>query len=147
MPRTKMSHVFALCLAPFVIGFLNSAASAQTTALDVPAQGIIAAPRGERILMLLNLQSDREKLRAMSAEDASATLVETGKRYAFATLNDERYRGSYTTVEVIFAFVANMDEYNRPNYGGMVKLGTVSYQREESAVKVVSTNLDPGLIK
>lgn len=74
-------------------------------------------------------------------------MVETGRRYALAVLNDERYRGGYSTAEVIFAFVANMDEYNRPNYGGMVRIGTVSYQREDAGLKVVSTQLDAGVIR
>lgn len=68
-----MLRVFVMCLAPFVISLSVSVASAQTKALEVPEQSIIAAPRGERILMLINLQADREKLRAMSTEDASST--------------------------------------------------------------------------
>lgn len=146
-PSSRILRVFFMCLAPFVVSLSVSTASAQTKALDVPEKSIVAAPRGERILMMLNLQADREKLRAMSAEDASATLVETGRRYATAVLNDERYRASYSVAEVIFAFVVNMDEYNRPNYGGMVRVGTVSYQREEAGLKVVSTQLDTSTIR
>jgi hypothetical protein len=136
-----------VCFATLLIGGSASVASAQTKALDVPEKNIVAAPRGERLLVLLNLQPDRDKLRAMSAEDASGTLIETGKRYASDILNSDRYRGQYKTAEVIFAFVVDMDEYSRPNYGGMVRIGTVSYQREEAGLKVVSTQLDTGVIR
>lgn len=133
--RARLLHVLVVYLVALGIGLSTSVASAQTKALDVPEKNIVAAPRGERLLVLLNLQPDRDKLRAMSAEDASATLIETGKRYAADILNSDRYRGQYKTAEVIFAFVVDMDEYSRPNYGGMVRVGTVSYQREEAGLR------------
>ncbi|QOZ32098.1 hypothetical protein XH92_10680 [Bradyrhizobium sp. CCBAU 53421] len=135
------------CLMTFFVSLPMSVATAQTTkALDVARSNIVAAPRGERLLMLLNLQPDRDKLRALSADEVNSTLVETGKRYATEMLSDERYK-SYATVEVIFAFVTSMDEYARPNYGGMVKIGTVSFKREGAEISVTANNLDPKTIR
>ena len=136
------------CLMTFVVALPMSGVSAQTSpkALDVARSNIVAAPRGERLLMLLNLQPDRDKLRALPADDVNSTLVETGKRYVSELLNDERYR-SYSTVEVIFTLVTSMDEYARPNYGGMVRIGTVSFKREGTDISVTATNLDPKTLR
>jgi len=136
------------CLMTFFVALPMSGASAQTPpkALDVARSNIVAAPRGERLLMLLNLQPDRDKLRALPADDVNSTLVETGKRYVSELLNDERYR-SFSTVEVIFALVTSMDEYARPNYGGMVRIGTVSFKREGTDISVTATNLDPKTLR
>ncbi|GIQ79047.1 hypothetical protein BraRD5C2_74990 [Bradyrhizobium sp. RD5-C2] len=143
----RMWKPLLACLMTFFVALPMSGVSAEAPkALDVARSNIVAAPRGERLLMLLNLQPDRDKLRALPADDVNSTLVETGKRYVSELLNDERYR-SFSTVEVIFALVTSMDEYARPNYGGMVRIGTVSFKREGTDISVTATNLDPKTLR
>ena len=142
--KPVMKCFILACLAAnvaFSCGVVMAQAPAIPRHIDVLSANIIAAPRGEKLLMLLNLQPQRSELRGMSDADIQAVATETGKRQAQELLNEERYKGKFTTVDVIFAYVSSMDEYNRPNFGGMLRLGTATFAFENDKLNLKASDL------
>lgn len=129
-----------MCL-PISPGF-----AAEGTSLTLEKRNVVAAPRSGKIMVLLALQEHRDKLRGLSQPDAERLLGETAKRYLTETFGNERYR-EVNNAEVIFAFVDNMDEYNRPNFGGMKRIGTAGFQREARSLKQLSLQVDMTVLK
>jgi len=126
---------------------LSHAYAAEDAPLTLDKRNVVAAPRSGKIVMLLALQEHREKLRGLPQADAERLLGETAKRYLTETFNNERYRQGFDNADVIFAFVDNMDEYNRPNFGGMKRVGTATFQREAGSLKQLSLQIDINALK
>jgi hypothetical protein len=137
-------------LAGAVLGLvaLPSLVLAQAAApLDVPAKSIIAAPREGRIVILVDVNAHKAWLLARPEDARKAALVATATHYALQTLQSGKFDAKLTDAEVIVAMIENMDEYNRPNFGGMVRLGTVTVRRAGDKVEVVAETIQPGLVK
>jgi hypothetical protein len=115
--------------------------------LEVPAKSIVAAPREGRILILVDVYSHKSWLLSKSDDARKAALIATATHYATQTLQSGRFDAKINDAEVIVAMIENMDEYNRPNYGGMLRLGTVTIRRAADSIQVVGETLQPGLVK
>lgn len=145
MPFSPTMRALVLVGALFAASGAGSAAAlaqAATKALELAETNIIAAPRGEKLLMLINLEPQRNALKAMQDAAINDVLSETGKAQAGRILDQERNRGKYAVVDVIFAFVSSMDEYNRPNFGGMTRLGTATFRKSDQSVALEKMDLN-----
>lgn len=132
--------LLALCAA--------SAVQAQVVKpLEVAAKSLIAAPREGRILMLVDLQAHKKLLIEQLEPARKAAVLATALHYGTQTLQSGRFDASLNKVEVIVAMVENMDEYARPNYGGMLRLGTVTVQRTGDKFDVIEETLQVGNLK
>jgi len=109
-------------------------------ALELAPSNVIGAPRGTKFLMLLNLQQYRATLVSMSDADFEKTLAETAKAQVKKLIEAGSNKSNSKDFEVIFAFVTNMDEYNRPNFGGMIRLGNaiVEINSGDPTIKSIS---------
>lgn len=135
-------------LSSALLAGLQSAALAQAPApLQVTESNVIAAPRGERLLMLINLEPQRAALKGMTDAAVKEVLTETGKAQATRILTLAQYQGKFASVETIYAYVTSMDEYNRPNFGGMTRLGTASFKKSGQAVELDKIDLNLQLFK
>jgi hypothetical protein len=122
-------------------------AQGATKALELAETNIIAAPRGEKLLMLINLEPQRATLKSMQDNAINDVLSATGKAQAARILDLERNRGKFAVVDVVFAFVSSMDEYNRPNFGGMTRLGTATFRKSDQSVVLEKMDLNFSLFK
>jgi hypothetical protein len=138
--------VGALCPA---CGVIPATALAQGAAkpLELAESNIIAAPRGEKLLMLINLEPQRGALKSMQDNAINDVLSATGKAQAARILDLERNRGKFAVVDVVFAFVSSMDEYNRPNFGGMTRLGTATFRKADQTVALEKIDLNFSLFR
>lgn len=131
----------SLCLLAALLQPLAPAAS-QTpgVALELAPSNVIGAPRGSKFLMLLNLQQYRATLTSMSDADFEKTLAETAKAQVKRLIEAGSNKSNSKDFEVIFAFVTNMDEYNRPDFGGMARLGSaiVELNSRDPIIKSIS---------
>jgi hypothetical protein len=135
-------------LSSALLAGLQSAALAQAPApLPVTESNVIAAPRGERLLMLINLEPQRAALKGMTDAAVKDVLTETGKAQAARILTLAQYQGKFASVETIYAYVTSMDEYNRPNFGGMTRLGTASFKKSGQTVELDKIDLNLQLFK
>jgi hypothetical protein len=145
MSRPILAGIFALISTAII--FLPDRLGAEPQYLEVAAKSIIAAPRGDQLLMLIDLQAHRSKLKELPEADAMAIAVETAKHYAGQTLDSTQYRDKFASVDVILAFIESMDEYNRPDAGGMTRLGMLKLKKGDSGVDVISADVDQSLFK
>lgn len=140
LPRAAIMAALALALP-----LIPSVAAAEQLLLD--KRNVVAAPRAGRVLVLLALQEHRAKLRAMGEADLKAAFADTARHYLAEIFASDRYREGFTNADVVFAFVDNMDEYNRPNFGGMTRIGSASFQRDGDALKPLSVQVMPDALK
>lgn len=144
--RRPARLLLAIMLAVTLTGAFP-AVSLAAEALALDKRNVIAAPRSGKLVMLLALQDHRAALRAMEPAAVEQILSETAKRYLTEAFGNARYREGFPNADVIFAFVDNMDEYNRPNFGGMRRIGSASFLHEAGAVKIQSVQIDMNLIR
>ena len=99
---------------------------------------IIIAPRGKRLLSLINISSYLQKFRE---EELLCRIYVTARALA-AERFDEDVDGNITSIDVIIASVENMDEYARPDYAGMRKFGTISFRPGENGPKMTHSDVE-----
>lgn len=120
----------------------ETAGPVRGAALDVPAKHIVVAPDKGKLLILLDLFPFAEQLRGKSGKEAADIATATAAKYA-DLYSAKKEHASLAETTVMIVYVKNMDEYNRPNYGGMVRHGTLTFKRDASKqMKMIESKLD-----
>jgi hypothetical protein len=114
--------------------------------LVLAPKNMVSATRAGRLLVLLDLQPQRASLVGMGADQAIARMVATAEHYANELLSSTRYH-DVQDAEVVLAFVEDMDQYNRANFAGMVRLGSVKLRRDGDKAHVTEESINRALIK
>lgn len=111
------------------------------TAIQIADKDIIAAPRNDRMLALINFAP---VIASVAKQEQPCKLTVTAAKVAaekMASSSAQRFQ----KIEVILSLVENMDEYARPNYAGMRHIGRMTFERTDGSLKLTqqSLQLDP----
>jgi hypothetical protein len=107
--------------------------------LVVSEKSRVVADKGTYILLVLDLGPNHENLTRAGA-DASDVIVATAASYAREYLAKSEF-GQVPKAVVYLISVDSMDEYNRANFDGMKKFGTLSFERREKGVVMTDNKL------
>jgi hypothetical protein len=131
-----------------LVGLLSLGASAQCGAqsdpcstskpLDVGDKNVIAAPRKDRMLALINFAGT---LPTVPKADQTCVVIATARKTAGYILSQPRSQ-EFNTIEIIVALVENMDEYARPDYSGMKQLGRLTFERVGAGMELRKQTLN-----
>jgi hypothetical protein len=94
--------------------------------------------RDSQLIILLNLQNVRVQLDRH--DDAYEKIKATAARYAKAYLAMPQYAQA-TRAVVYPVYIQSMDEYRQANFAGMVRLGTISFERAGAEISIVENKL------
>lgn len=116
--------------------------SAAASALDVPAKHVVVATDKGKLLVLIDLYPFAAQLKAKSAAEANAIAEATATRYVQQHAAAKEH-ANLPEATVMLVSVKNMDEYNRPNYGGMLRHGTLTFKRgAKNEMRLVENKID-----
>jgi hypothetical protein len=97
---------------------------------EVGDRNVIVAPRGDRLLGLINFAA---VLASAPEGERVCRMAATAQAVAAKRLADPAAQ-RFAQIELIIALVDNMDEYARPNYAGMRHLGRITFARSGEGV-------------
>jgi hypothetical protein len=105
-----------------------SAPAPAITPLQIPEKNIVTSARDGKFILLLDFNPFRQLLQSKPENEAKSIVTGTAKHYA-ELYGKKKEFASYGEVLVMVVYVKNMDEYNRPNYAGMTRHGTLLFRR------------------
>lgn len=107
--------------------------------LTVKEKHVVVAQKGSQLIILLDLNQNRTELEA-SGENAKEIVIATASYHARQNLLKPEFQFANSAV-VLIVFVESMDEYNRADYGGMKRFGTITFSKVGSEVSMSENNL------
>jgi hypothetical protein len=125
--------------------------ASQPTASAIDAQGDarqalviadghrVAAARGDHLILLLDFNPSRGELEAAGSA-ASEAIIATATKYAREYFASPEYAG-IVALDAYVVFVDSMDEYNRANYAGMKRFGTLTFARRDGDIVITDNKL------
>jgi len=131
---------FWICSTAALMPLLCLPATAQTAKnLEIAEKSRVVSNKGSFLILVLDLRSNAETLK--SAGTGSADLIiATASKYAKDYLSKTEYN-TVPKVVVYLISVDSMDEYNRANFNGMKRFGTLTFERKGEAVDLVENKL------
>ena len=115
------------------------AAQATPTTLTIAEKNRVAAPKESEMILLLDFYPNKPALLAAGA-GATPLIEATAEKYAGEYLAKAEYK-AIPKVIVYVVFVDSMDEYNRQNFSGMKRFGTLTYERSGAGIKRTENKL------
>lgn len=133
---------YILLLVCACIGLLAPAKAQPTNCIDyqpleIEPEDIVSGKRKDKLLVLINFAKVWSSL---TLESRNCAILVTARSVATDKLSRSEF-AKLPSATVIVALVKNMDEYARPNYGGMTKFGTISFSRKAGDVELESWNV------
>ena len=128
-----------------VSGESQTRSASAVTPLDIPSKHIVTSSKDGKLVLLLDFFPFSKQLQSKAEKEARATIVSTAKHYA-ELYGNTKENSSFGEVLVMVVYVKNMDEYNRPNYPGMTRHGTLMFKRASGNTFVLTEdklNLKP----
>tara|TARA_B100001093_G_C26534399_1_gene887427 strand:+ start:178 stop:624 length:447 start_codon:yes stop_codon:yes gene_type:complete len=106
-------------------------------ALDVGEKNMLVAPRGEELVGLINVATT---LSSVPQKDKFCRIYATAQALAkrHHQLDTARKLGS---INIIIAVIDNMDEYGRPNYAGMHRIGNITFSYRDNSLEAIGGEL------
>jgi hypothetical protein len=115
-------------------------ASAQTAKpLEVAEKNRVASNKESFLILVLDLKPNVDALKIAGAKSADI-IVATAENYAKEYLKRTEY-ASVPKVIVYLISVDSMDEYNRANFNGMKRFGTITFERKAADIALVENKL------
>jgi hypothetical protein len=108
------------------------------TPLTIDEKDQASSLRGGQLIILLNLQNVRAQLDRH--DDASEKIRATAARYAKTYFAAPQY-AEVTRAVVYPVYIQSMDEYRQANFAGMVRLGTISFERTGTDISITENKL------
>jgi len=138
--KTTLLIKLWICSAAALMSPLCLPAAAQPAkSLEIAEKNRVVSSKGSFLILVLDLRPNAETLK--SAGTGSADLIiATATNYA----KDYLSKAEYTAVPKVVTYlisVDSMDEYNRANFDGMKRFGTLTFERKGEAVNLVENKL------
>jgi hypothetical protein len=108
------------------------------TPLTIDEKDQASSLRDGQLIILLNLQNVRAQLDRH--DDASEKIKATATRYA-KTYFAAPQNAEVTRAVVYPVYIQSMDEYRQANFAGMVRLGTISFERTGTDISITENKL------
>jgi hypothetical protein len=106
--------------------------------LTIDEKDQASAIRDGQLVILLNLQNVRAQLDRR--DDAIEKIKSTADRYARAYFANPQY-AQVTRAVVYPVYIQSMDEYRQAKFSGMVRLGTISFERAGAEISITENKL------
>lgn len=107
--------------------------------LTIERKHIVVARKDSQLIILLDLYPNRKELE-VAGDSAKNIVVTTASHYAKQYFSSPDNKLSESAV-VHIVFVENMDEYNRADYAGMKRFGTLTFSKVGSDIVLSQDNL------
>ncbi len=117
----------------------QSAAVAAAKPLTIDEKHRVVAPKETHLILLLDFFPNSKDLQASGA-DATAIITTTSARYAKEYLAKPEFKDVPAAI-VYVVYVKSMDEYNRADYSGMKRFGTLTFKRDGADVTLSENKL------
>lgn len=117
----------------------KAASPSASETLTIAEKNRVVANRDDQLVLLLDFYPNRQLLEA-AGKKAPDLISMTAQAYASEYLSKPEYSTAQTAV-VHIVYVESMDEYNRANYKGMKRFGTITFKRRGSAAELVENKL------
>ncbi|MFM9974435.1 MAG: hypothetical protein ACKVON_07665 [Beijerinckiaceae bacterium] len=115
-------------------------ASAQAVGpLDIAEKNRVVSNKDSFLILVLDLKPNAEVLKTTGGGSTNV-LIATAEKYAKDYLSRTEYV-SVPKVVVYLISVDSMDEYNRANFSGMKRFGTLTYERKATEITLVENKL------
>jgi hypothetical protein len=124
--------------ASIVLGNQVAFASEDGISLTIDEKDQASSLRDGQLIILLNFQNVRRQLDRH--DDALEKIKSTADRYARAYLAMPKYE-QVTRAVVYPVYIQSMDEYRQAKFSGMVRLGTVSFERAGTEISIIENKL------
>lgn len=120
-----------LLLLSVDLALAQPAANATVEPLTITERQRYFVPRGDLLLVLIDLYPAHEKLDAMSPPERERLLTATAVAQA-NELGAKPDLQNVTDVRVDFSYIKNLDEYAKQDFRSMVRQGSVMLKRNGS---------------
>ncbi|MFM9975218.1 MAG: hypothetical protein ACKVON_11700, partial [Beijerinckiaceae bacterium] len=115
-------------------------ASAQSVgSLDIAEKNRVVANKESFLILVLDLKPNAEALKS-AGTGSTGIIIATAEKYAKDYLSRTEYV-SVPKAVVYLISVDSMDEYNRANFNGMKRYGTITYERKAAEITLVENKL------
>lgn len=114
-------------------------ASPTSGRLIVQDNSLVVAQKDSKLIILLDLNSNRHEL-SIAGDGAKELVIATASHYLKKLFVKPDYQTANSAV-VHIVFVESMDEYNRANYSGMKRFGTLTFTKSGDAISLSEDNL------
>jgi hypothetical protein len=126
---------------PVVLGSevaIASDSKSEDETLIIDEKDQASSIRDGQLIVLLNFQNARAQLG--QRDDASEKIKTTAARYARIYFAKPQY-AQITRAVVYPVYIQSMDEYRQANFAGMVRLGTISFERAGADISITENKL------
>jgi len=124
--------------ASIVLGNQVAFASEDGISLTIDEKDQASSLRDGQLIILLNFQNVRAQLDPH--DDAVQKIKSTADRYARAYLAMPKYE-QVTRAVVYPVYIQSMDEYRQAKFSGMIRLGTITFERGAAEISIVENKL------
>ncbi len=134
--KAKFFGITVFLIASAIFSLTSQQVAAQTvteprdksgSVLTVEGKHIVVAQKESQLIILLDLYPNRQEL-DVAGKSAKDIVMATAKYYAKQSLLKSNYQSANSAI-VYIVYVENMDEYNRADYAGMKRFGTLTYTK------------------
>lgn len=144
MQSRRESAGLALCAVACCFlwgGWLGGAllAAEPPRPLTIAEKSRIVVNKETHLIVVLDLKPSAEALKAAAAA-ADTLVIVTAENYAREYLSKTEYAAVPKAIVYLIA-VNSMDEYNRANFDGMKRFGTLTFDRRGADVSLVDNKL------
>ena len=129
---------FAYALV-FAVSGASPVSAEAAKPLDIPKKNRALAVKDNVLIIVLDLKPSSDDLRGAAAA-APDLISSTAASYAKQYLESPDYATVQKAIVYLIS-VENMDEYNRANFDGMKRFGTITYERQNSSIVQVENSL------
>lgn len=115
------------------------AGSSQVKPLTIPEAHRAVSPKGAQLIVLLDFFPLKQQLEAAGTQ-ARELIIETARVYAGEYLAKPAY-ASLESAVIFVVYIDSMDEYNRANFSGTKRFGTLTFKRDRDTVVLTENKL------
>lgn len=138
----QTNFIFRLSAALLILVFFGfgSAIAASIKPLALSEKSRVVANKQTFLIVVLDLKQHAEALKN-AGSGKTELLIATSASYAKEYLDKAEFR-SVPKAVVYLISVDSMDEYNRANFNGMKRFGTLTFERKPTDVVLVENKLN-----
>ncbi len=130
----KISHRYLSRITAFIFLIMSAVnpVSVMAAELEIDAKSIVVADKSDYLIIVIDLKPYQEVL-ARAEEKTHELIVSAAQNQAEIYLAKEEF-SSRKKATVYLIAVESMDEYARANFDGMVRYGTLKFDRSGTSV-------------
>jgi hypothetical protein len=139
MAKTLLAKFWVGALVILTSPLCLQASAQGAKPLEIAEKNRVVSNKESFLILVLDLKPNTDALKDAGAGSADI-IVATAENYAKDYLRKSEY-ADVPKVVVYLISVDSMDEYNRANFNGMKRFGTLTFERKITEVNLVENKL------